>query len=488
MIELQDVTFRYGKNKEPALQGASLQIGRGECVLLAGLSGCGKTTLTRLINGLIPSFYEGKLEGCVWVNDRPVSEYPPGELSQVVGSVFQNPRSQFFNMESTGEIAFGCENLGLERPEIQRRVEKVSQSFHMEKLMDRDIFKLSGGEKQLVAIASVCAMNPEIYVLDEPSANLDMAATQRLKEILQLLKAQKKTIVIAEHRLSWLRDIADRVIYMKDGKILRDDTMKTFAALPDEARQDMGLRTLFPKKLMPDAFITGKTAENPIFQTKRLAGGYAKKEIFDEVSISAFPGEVIGIIGYNGAGKSTLCRCICGLAKESFGEVMCRGYPLSWKKRSEEIYLVMQEPGYQLFSDTVEKELHIAFGRQSKDLAQAGQILKEMALDGRKDRHPLSLSGGEKQRLSISAALMRDCPVMFFDEPTSGLDYENMKRVANIFSRLSADGHTIFLITHDYELLLNVCTRLLRVEGGRIIRDMPLKKEILPELQAFFNI
>lgn len=487
MIELQDVTFCYGSSLQPALHHVSLKIERGECVLLAGLSGCGKTTVTRLINGLVPSFYEGTLTGNVQVAGQVVAAYPPGRLSEVVGSVFQNPRSQFFNMESSGEIAFGCENLGLERSEIQQRVTDTARQLHMEKLLDRDIFKLSGGEKQLIAIASACAMNPEVYVLDEPSANLDMAVTQRLKEILKALKAQGKTIVIAEHRLAWLRDVADRVVYMREGTIHQDISMDTFAALPESTRQQMGLRTLYPEQLVPAAADSVLPTES-ILEIEQLAGGYRKKEIFDSISLTAARGEIVGIIGYNGAGKSTLARCICGLQKETFGQVKCRGRHLSWKKRPEDIYLVLQEPGYQLFADSVEKELHIAFGPHEKDTARADAILEQMALSEKRERHPLSLSGGEKQRLSIAAALMRDCPVMFFDEPTSGLDYDNMARVAALFRALAADGHTVFLITHDYELLLRVCTRVLRVESGRIVRDSPMKPGIIPELQVFFNI
>ena len=239
MIELENVTFSYGQKREPSLQNIDLRVADGECVLLAGHSGCGKSTLTRLINGLAPAFYEGRLLGAVSIDGKPVADYG-GALSGKVGSVFQNPRSQFFNRETTGEIAFGCENLGLPPEELRRRVAGAARDLGMEDLLDRDIFKLSGGEKQLVAIASVYAMNPDIYVMDEPSANLDMEVVQRLRDIVRELKRRGKTVIIAEHRLFWLRDVADRVVSMREGRIVRDTSMQAFQALDEAQRADMG--------------------------------------------------------------------------------------------------------------------------------------------------------------------------------------------------------------------------------------------------------
>lgn len=488
MIDIKDVTYCYSKRSLPALRDITLHIERGQCVLLAGLSGCGKTSITRLINGLIPSFYEGEIEGSVYVNGTAVTEYETGELSAIVGSVFQNPRSQFFNMDTTGEVAFGCENLGLPVEEICQRVKNTAYELGIEKLMDKDIFKLSGGEKQMIAIASVYAMQPEIYVLDEPTANLDMLATQRLKQILVSLKQKGKTIVIAEHRLSWLRDLADRVIYMQQGKIIKDCEMDAFALCSDEERYRLGLRTFYPERLLPYAVNRKNKEVRPVLTVSELSVGYRKKEVVSNLSFSAMSGEIIALIGHNGEGKSTLARCICGLLKESRGEIRCVQEVLPWKKRSKHNYLVMQEPGYQLFSDSVEKELQVSFYKNENDQIRTMQILKELNLYDRIGKHPLSLSGGEKQRLSIAAALAKDCPVMFFDEPTSGLDYENMKRVADILTELAAKGRTIFIITHDYELLLALCTRIIKIENMEIIQDTKLTREILPELQAFFNI
>lgn len=489
MIDIKDVSFSYGGKDVKALNQVSLHIGKGECVLLVGLSGCGKTTLTRLLNGLVPSFYEGKLSGEVLIEGKPVSEYKDGSLSQKVGSVFQNPRSQFFNVDTTGEIAFGCENIGISHEQILERVSKASYDLEMGGLMNRDIFSLSGGEKQLVAIASVYAMNPDIYVMDEPSANLDMEVTERLKKIITLLKRQGKTIIIAEHRIAYLRDLVDRVVYMKNGSIIREYSRKAFLALSDSERKKMGLRAVFPERLSiksPD-----RICPTEVLLTENLAVSYSKREpLIASISTTAHAGEVIGIIGRNGQGKSTFAKCVCGLLKEAAGKIIVNGSPLSSKQRAGKIYLVMQEPGYQLFADSVEKELRVSFEHKKSeaDKERAEQLLEQLGLSEKKDRHPLSLSGGEKQRLSVAAALMQTAHIFFLDEPTSGLDLENMNRVSALLSDLRSEGKTVFVITHDYEFLLNTCDRVLWLDHGTIRKDVRLTVEILPALQEFFKI
>ena len=213
MIKIDHISFSYGEENENTggVRDIDLNIEDGQFVVLCGESGCGKTTITRLINGLIPHYYEGQMAGEVWVNGAKVSEQPLYDTAAVVGSVFQNPRSQFFNVDTDSEIAFGIENEARPVKELEERVEQTTKDLHIEKLRNRNIFELSGGEKQKIAFASVYAMNPEIYLLDEPSSNLDMASIQELKEHLRLIKSQGKTILIAEHRLYYLMELADRI-------------------------------------------------------------------------------------------------------------------------------------------------------------------------------------------------------------------------------------------------------------------------------------
>ena len=244
MITFENLSFSYGNTGEEQLNSLDLQIKKGEFVLLCGRSACGKTTATKCINGLIPHFTEGKYSGSVIVKEKEIAKTPVYEISEDVGSVFQNPKTQFFNLDSDSELVFGMENLGIEPNKINARVQEVAHGLKIKNLLGRSVFGLSGGEKQILALASIYAVNPDIYVLDEPTANIDKDGIDRLHEILLKLKQMGKTIVISEHRLYFLMDLVDKAVYIEHGVIQKVYTGDEFRALADSERIRLGLLSL----------------------------------------------------------------------------------------------------------------------------------------------------------------------------------------------------------------------------------------------------
>jgi energy-coupling factor transport system ATP-binding protein len=483
MIEFKNCSFWYPGSTTANLDNISLRIQTGECVLLTGRSGCGKTTLLRLVNGLIPHFYEGKLEGKRYIDNTDVSRLTPASLSTQVASVFQNPHSQFFNTDTTSEIAFGCENLGLPREEIISRIDEAVETLGIEHLRDRDIFGLSGGEKQLVAIASVYAMRPAVFVFDEPSANLDTSSTAKLAAVIRRLKSLGKTILIAEHRLAYLNGLADRILYMEGGRITRSWNAQGFSSLSEDERKRLGLRARRLETLTPSCAETGNTAAENLTISGLDAAHSRFVPVIQGLSFSANSGDVIAVYGKNGAGKSTLARCICGLLRERKGVIQIGGITMRPKKRMRDCYLVMQYPEQQLCGESVGKEI------DETDNVETARILSLFSLEDLKDRHPFSLSGGEKQRLSIAIAMMRKARIIILDEPTSGLDFANMQKVKEAITLLKQQGKTILVITHDYEFLLSVCNKAFHV-GNRdppFSCCRPLDSQTVSHLKCFFT-
>ena len=483
MIEMEKVSFSYYSSAQNAnISHIDLTIRDTQCVLLCGRSGCGKTTLIRLINGLIPSFYSGELSGSVLINGKSVQETPPYQLAEHVGSVFQNPRSQFFNIDTDSEMVFGMENLAWTREKMTERLTKTIRDLQIETLSGRRVAALSGGEKQKIAFASIYALSPDIYLLDEPSSNLDTAAIESLRKILVLLKKQGKTIVIAEHRIHYLKDIADRILYMENGKIRQSLTSGQVCNISEADRCNMGLRTMDLSHIcIPDRV---RKYEKPILEIQNLALAHHEHTVLAGVNLCASPGEIIGIIGHNGAGKSTFSRALCGLHKKMTGTITWNGKRLSAKERLKHCYMVMQEVGYQLFADTVEKEC--CFGIQSPDYGAAKQAMEQLGIWEYREVHPSTLSGGQKQRAAVAVSMVCRRNILIFDEPTSGLDYDSMVNVSRLFQTLSAMGKVLFVVTHDYEFLISACTRILHLGDGGIAGDYAMSPKNEEKLRAFF--
>lgn len=408
MIKFENVNVTMQGKR--ILSDINLEIQDGEFVLICGESGCGKTTMTKLINGLIPHFVRDvSVDGTITVCGKNVAEMPMYEIAELVGSVFQNPKTQFFYTNSNAEMAFGLENRGMEPEYIRKRIKNTINELDIEKLEDRDVFSMSGGEKQLLAFASVYAMNPQIYVLDEPSANLDIAAMEKLSERMKVIKEKGHTVVVAEHRLAWIQKFAYRIIYMKEGRIEQEFTSDEFKALSDLKRKQMGLRSIVPEQIqIPE--ITGNS-EDAVLQICNLSCKRKKQMIFQNISLSARAGDIIGITGKNGAGKSTFCNCLCGLLKPKGGEILYQGKKLSEKARTKLFGMVMQEVNHQLFSDSVKNECLLANEEASEQ--EIRELLEKFDLEEYAEYHPMILSGGQRQRLAICQAVMGEKSCLF---------------------------------------------------------------------------
>ncbi len=486
MIEFQNVSYRYDDTDSNGISGIDLSVKTGEFVLLCGRSGCGKTTVTRCINGLIPHFFEGTMTGKVFINGQDSAKTDLSKLAEIVGSVFQDPRSQFFTTDMVSEVAFACENMAIPHDDLVSRVDAAIERLGICHLREKSLFELSSGERQRVAIASAYALSPEIYVFDEPSANLDAEGTRELAQALMLLKESGATVILSEHRLYYLKGLVDRVCYLENGTITKEYRSKEFFALSDSELERLGLRCLDPGRLPLPAHMDklGGTS----IRAEKLCFHYKKPTLsLSNISFQGMGG-VVGIIGHNGAGKSTLAEVLCGLLKEESGAVFFSDRKIACKQRIPLSYFIMQDTEYQLFSESVSDELTLGIRETPSLTEEADKVLSLLNLTEYRDRHPASLSGGQKQRVVIAAAYMRDLKLVVFDEPTSGLDAENMKRVGNLMQEMTQRGIAVFVITHDYELLLNTCKRVLRLDHGRLVEDYALNQVTLPKLKQFFQM
>lgn len=446
-IQLTDLSFTYADRDNKSLSAINLKVKKGECLILAGLSGSGKSTLIRLLAGLIPSFFDGKLAGVVKVAGKDWQQTELWQKAQIVGTVFQTPRNQFFCATVAQELVMATENYGFSPSDIKAGKERTANLMGVSELLNNVLVTLSSGQQQRVAMASVLCLDPPILLLDEPSANLSPDGVAALTTAIREAKAAGTTIIIAEHRFRYLKDLADRLLVMAEGQIIYNGDISLLARA--DSCREMGLRY---EKLSPSLLAAAQATslklptvnDQPLIKMKQAAFRYRKKLdfVWQNLDISLAAGEVVALTGANGCGKTTLLFCLFGLHKLSSGEL---------SKDTLKQAMVLQQPEYQLFAGTVKDELQpVAVDGDGVDNER---WLSEFNLMSLARQHPLTLSGGESQRLTLAAAFAQGTEFLLLDEPTSGMDGFHLEKLAEQIKQRAETGCLVVIATHDYDLI-----------------------------------
>ena len=449
MLTLENLSLFYEQDKK-VLDDINLIVADCECVLLTGESGSGKSSIINSINGLAFEYENAKFSGSIKVDNKDLKGMELYEISLMISSVFQNPKTHFFNVDTTLELLFYLENIGLDRKEMESRMEDMLKLFPIKHLLGRSIFDLSGGEKQILCVAACYISGCKIIVLDEPSSNLDDTYIDILKEMLQILKNKGITLIIAEHRIYYLMDVADRIILVRKGELFKELTKDELL----NSERQLGLRSAIKTVLKAQ----NKSVGNDL-NIKKLEYNFKEGSGLKIDDISFGLGNIYGITGKNGCGKSTFLRVMTGLDDRGKSEIIFNGKILNKKDRLKNSSLVMQDVNHQLFTDSVEEEIKLGV----KDLSQdrLDKVLFDLELTELKDRHPMSLSGGQKQRVAIAAVLCKTSRFIFFDEPTSGMDYKNMLKISKLIKSMKTKDNIIFIVSHDTEFLNEVADSIL---------------------------
>lgn len=472
IVSLKNVYFRYSGTKEPVIENASLEIKRGELLVLTGDSGCGKSSLLRLINGLIPHFFEGHLEGTVLVDGHNPSEMTISEMGRKVASIFQDTKSQFFTTNTASEMIFAAQNYGVPKSVMKERLNTVYRELDLQDVWDKDIFSLSSGQRQKIAFAAAEVLNPEIYLLDEPSANLDLEATLQLQKRLELLKAAGKTIIVAEHRLFYLSKIADRILCLKHGKIVSESRrgIEGFSKSIQKELRCMDVHNLLYQN--PEYPLS-----KPFLEFSGLNYSYNGKMLINNIGAVIPSGEITTVIGSNGAGKTTLCKVLAGLLKSQKGKFFVDAKTVKPEHMHRYGFFVMQETDYQLYTESCTRELTLGLPQTSEILKNAQTVLNELGMGEFGEIHPQALSGGQKQRIVVASAICSGKPIILLDEPTSGLDYKNMRAIAKALHEEAKKGKAVIVITHDIELMSYITRRALEITTEGTLIDWKLSSQ-----------
>ncbi|MCL4458930.1 MAG: energy-coupling factor ABC transporter ATP-binding protein [Chloroflexi bacterium] len=503
MIEVKDLWWKYATG-DWALSGIDLKVEKGEVLAITGASGAGKTTLCLCLNGLIPHSFQGEFRGEVRVAGLNTKDISPGKLSTQVGFVFQDPESQFLTMSVEDEIVWGIENLGLARSEIERRIDWVTEITRLEGLLTRPPYELSGGQKQRVAIASALAMKPEVLIMDEPTSELDPIGRQEVFAVIAELERQGMTIVLVEHHMEEVVKVADRLILIERGRIVRCaaprpffadlDFIKSRGVMPPQVTEvcqhlTPGRIALTIEEALPelaeiqlklpgnDHSLKGFGGPAVAVEEVRFAypDGFASLRGID---LTIREGEFLAIIGQNGSGKTTLVKHFNGLLKPTKGDILVMSQNTGKRSTAELAKIVgyvFQNPDHQICNETVYKE--VCFGPQNLGLSKAeieGRIdksLAEVGLVNKKEEHPFFLSKAERQRLAVASVLAMEPPILIIDEPTTGQDARQSREIMELVRHLRDTGRTIVVITHDMKLVAEYCQRTVVMANGRILLD-----------------
>jgi len=532
IVEVRDLQYTYPNASAPALRGLDLTVEEGEFILLTGPSGCGKTTFCRCLNGLIPHFYSGELRGEVVVVGLSTRDHPTTELARHVGLIFQNPDNQIFALTVEKDVAFGLENLGVEKARMKEAVDWALRVTGISDLRHRATHELSGGQKQRLAIASILAMRPRVIVLDEPTSFLDPVGAERIFEVLDSLNREyRMTIILIEHRMDLAVRHVDRAIVFTGGKIVADgppyevfaseDTRLTGVGIPKivELSKLLSRRGIVFKEnpLTADSFVENietrisrieagrrerpvpadvgglidEQRGRPIIEVAGVSYTYPSGvQALRDVSLTIHQGEFVAIMGENGAGKTTLVKHFNGLLKPQDGRVVVDGVDVSQvsvASLSRNVGLVFQNPDDQLFSENVEEEISFAlrnFGFESEVIEKRVEwALNLLDLERYRKSSPFILSGGERKRTALASVLAWDPEVVVLDEPTIGQDYAQKERLRHFLMQLRTQGKTPIIVTHDVEFVAECRPRIILMADGRIISDGPTDR-IMTDMDA----
>lgn len=477
MIVCQGLSYQYPTATEPVLHELDCQVGASEFVLLAGASGSGKSTLCRIFNGLIPHLYGGELHGTVQIAGLDPRQAPPHQLSRMVGLLLQRPDAQCLATTVARDLALGPAWQGLERAVVFQRVRAAAQAMDILDLLGRSPQTLSSGEQQRVALAGVLAMHPQVLVLDEPFAFLDATGATRLRQQLRCLHAAGLTLIVAEHRLEEVADLASRMLVLQQGRLVADAAPSVVLA---GAVTAWGLEPPgddpFPATAAP---VASTAPAEPVVAWEEVWYRHAEQPVLRGASLRDAAGTVTALLGANGAGKSTLLRHGNGLLRPQRGTVRVLGRPVARRPVAElarTVGLVMQQPAHMLFAPTVQAELAAGpHALRRYDPAWLRQLIGQFALESLLERPPQRLSAGEQRRVAIAAVLATRPHALLLDEPTAGQDAPARSQLRSLLAACAADGLAVLIATHDPRWAWPLCQHWALLMAGQIVQDQPIR-------------